>query len=97
MGPLLPASVFSKKVFINEEPTANNAEKDPVLEWLDKQPQASVLYVAFGTIADLSTSQFIELGLGLEASDQRFIWVVRQPPGVAAINFDNLIPGSCIN
>jgi len=69
-------------------------KRDPVLEWLDQQPQSSVVYVAFGSVVELSDSQMIELGLGLEASEQRFIWAVRPPPGVAAIDFDNLLPGS---
>lgn len=90
VGPILPDDVFNT----DEEPTAIVVKKDPVLEWLDKQPDFSVLYVSFGTVSDLSVSQLIELGLGLEGSDQRFVWVVRPPSGVAAINFDTLLPGS---
>jgi len=90
VGPLFPASVFTKE-------EAGVVEKDPILEWLDKQPLSSVLYVSFGSIADLSASQLVELGLGLEASDQRFIWVVRPSSDVALDNFpENLLPGKVI-
>ncbi|OEL21453.1 Hydroquinone glucosyltransferase [Dichanthelium oligosanthes] len=49
------------------------------LQWLDKQPDASVLYVCLGSGGTLSTEQTAELAAGLEASGQRFLWVVRFP------------------
>ncbi|PIN00960.1 UDP-glucuronosyl and UDP-glucosyl transferase [Handroanthus impetiginosus] len=47
------------------------------LEWLEKQPQSSVIFVSFGTTCSLSDEQVKELALGLERSEQRFIWVLR--------------------
>ncbi|KAL5708260.1 cis-zeatin O-beta-D-glucosyltransferase [Ranunculus cassubicifolius] len=47
------------------------------LEWLDKQPQNSVIYVSFGTMTSISDAQIDELANGLEHSKQRFIWVLR--------------------
>ncbi|KAH9295900.1 hypothetical protein KI387_039488 [Taxus chinensis] len=47
------------------------------LKWLDAQAPSSVLYVAFGSIAVVSMVQLQELALGLEASQQPFLWVVR--------------------
>ncbi|KAF5194517.1 Zeatin o-glucosyltransferase [Thalictrum thalictroides] len=47
------------------------------LEWLDKQPPDSVIYVSFGTTTSLSDDQIAELAIGLERSEQRFIWVLR--------------------
>ncbi|KAK3224055.1 hypothetical protein Dsin_011080 [Dipteronia sinensis] len=52
---------------------------DDVLDWLDKQPAESVLYVSFGSGGTLSSKQMIELACGLELSQQRYIWVVRPP------------------
>lgn len=49
------------------------------LRWLDDQPHGSVLFVSFGSGGTLSSNQFTELALGLEMSEQRFIWVVRSP------------------
>lgn len=56
-------------------------EKDELgcLDWLDQQPNDSVLFVSFGSGGTLSTEQTMELAFGLEASGQRFIWVVRCP------------------
>ncbi|XP_010534239.1 PREDICTED: UDP-glycosyltransferase 72E2-like [Tarenaya hassleriana] len=53
--------------------------RSPVLEWLDKQPAESVLYISFGSGGSLTAKQLIELAYGLELSQQRFLWVVRPP------------------
>ncbi|KAF8015534.1 hypothetical protein BT93_H1147 [Corymbia citriodora subsp. variegata] len=50
-----------------------------LLEWLDKQPSESVLFVSFGSGGTMSAEQLIELAWGLELSGQRFIWVLRKP------------------
>ncbi|GLJ50018.1 hypothetical protein SUGI_1063950 [Cryptomeria japonica] len=47
------------------------------LKWLDTQEPLSVLYISFGSIAVMSIEQLQELALGLEASQQPFLWVVR--------------------
>ncbi|CAN4120417.1 unnamed protein product [Withania somnifera] len=47
------------------------------LEWLDKQPASSVIFVSFGSTTSLSEEEINELAIGLEASHQRFIWVLR--------------------
>lgn len=47
------------------------------LEWLDKQPASSVLYVAFGTMANIPAPLIFELARGLELSGVPFLWVVR--------------------
>ncbi|KAK4412931.1 Zeatin O-glucosyltransferase [Sesamum alatum] len=47
------------------------------MEWLDKQELNSVIFVSFGTTSSLSNEQISELALGLERSEQKFIWVLR--------------------
>ncbi|KZV21886.1 hydroquinone glucosyltransferase [Dorcoceras hygrometricum] len=49
------------------------------LNWLDEQPISSVLFVSFGSGGTLSHAQITELALGLEMSEQRFLWVIRCP------------------
>ncbi|OIW07635.1 hypothetical protein TanjilG_03743 [Lupinus angustifolius] len=49
------------------------------LRWLDNQPPSSVLYVSFGSDGTLTQNQVNELALGLELSDQKFLWVLRSP------------------
>ncbi|KAK9071407.1 hypothetical protein SSX86_009976 [Deinandra increscens subsp. villosa] len=55
--------------------------KNDIIEWLDKQPEQSVVYVSFGSGGTISVEQTEELAWGLELSRQRFIWVVRPPTG----------------
>uniref|UniRef100_A0A0E0MZD4 Glycosyltransferase n=1 Tax=Oryza rufipogon TaxID=4529 RepID=A0A0E0MZD4_ORYRU len=58
---------------------SGEAENDTCIRWLDEQPDGSVMYVCFGTGGTLSVAQTAELAAGLEASGQRFLWVVRFP------------------
>ena len=49
------------------------------LKWLENQTPNSVLYVCFGSGGTLSQQQINELALGLELSNQKFLWVLREP------------------
>jgi hydroquinone glucosyltransferase len=57
---------------------------DKCLNWLDKQPIGSVLFVSFGSGGTLTHDQLNELALGLEMSGQRFLWVIRSPHETSA-------------
>lgn len=50
-----------------------------VEQWLDNQPSGSVLYIAFGSIFSLPAEQIREVAHALEASGQRFLWILRPP------------------
>ncbi|PIA50732.1 hypothetical protein AQUCO_01200157v1 [Aquilegia coerulea] len=65
---------------------ANSEETDgsECLKWLDGQPLGSVLFVSFGSGGTLSNEQLTELAIGLEMSEQRFLWVVKSPSDTAA-------------
>ncbi|XVE68284.1 hypothetical protein DITRI_Ditri09bG0055400 [Diplodiscus trichospermus] len=71
MGPLSASNLLGNLSgsFWPEDPTC--------LQWLDKQPPGSVIYVAFGSITIFNQIQFQELALGLELSNRPFLWVVR--------------------
>ncbi|KAI4295678.1 hypothetical protein L6164_035695 [Bauhinia variegata] len=47
-------------------------------KWLDSKKPNSVVYVCFGSIADFTETQLKEIAIGLEASGQNFIWVVKR-------------------
>ncbi|GJZ15340.1 UDP-glycosyltransferase 73E1-like protein [Tanacetum coccineum] len=47
------------------------------VKWLDAREPASVLYVCFGSLMQISTNQTIEIGLGLESTNRPFIWCIR--------------------
>lgn len=51
------------------------------LKWLNSKKPNSIVYVCFGTTSRFSASQLHEIAMGLEASGQEFIWVVRKKKG----------------
>ncbi|PSS23628.1 UDP-glycosyltransferase, partial [Actinidia chinensis var. chinensis] len=78
---------------------ASIAEKK-CLAWLDSMKQNSVLYACLGSQCRLVPSQLIELGLGLEASNHPFIWVIKTGEGFSEVekwlseeNFEERIEG----
>eukprot|EP01018_Ginkgo_biloba_P035969 Gb_19138 [translate_table: standard] len=71
--------VFLPNFFEDREYSSTSMwEEDPnCLQWLDTQKPATVLYVSFGSIAVKSQQQLHEIALGLEGSEQPFLWVIR--------------------
>ncbi|KAL0383519.1 UNVERIFIED_CONTAM: Zeatin O-glucosyltransferase [Sesamum calycinum] len=61
------------------EPTGKRPDgpRHECLKWLDKQEPKSVLLVSFGTTTSLPDEQIKELATGLEESEVKFIWVLR--------------------
>ncbi|KAE8681538.1 UDP-glycosyltransferase 72B2 [Hibiscus syriacus] len=70
--------VYPVGPLVNVDPS-NKTDGFDCLKWLDDQPHGSVLYVSFGSGGTLSSDQLNELAIGLEMSEQRFLWVVRSP------------------
>ncbi|CAL5080659.1 unnamed protein product [Urochloa decumbens] len=60
---------------------ADERRHDECLEWLDAQPERSVVYLCFGSRGTLAAAQLREIAAGLERSGHRFLWVVRTPAG----------------
>ncbi|XP_059651072.1 scopoletin glucosyltransferase-like [Cornus florida] len=52
-------------------------DKRECLKWLDSKTPNSIVYLCFGTVANFAASQLYEIAMGIEASGQQFIWVVR--------------------
>ncbi|GJW13994.1 hypothetical protein Tco_0018127 [Tanacetum coccineum] len=73
-----PVSLCSK----NKEDTLERGEKSGTngqecLRWLDSKARDSVVYVGFGTMVTVTSSQLYEIAMGLEAYDNDFIWVIK--------------------
>ncbi|KAM7481190.1 hypothetical protein LguiB_005773 [Lonicera macranthoides] len=47
------------------------------MEWLNEQEVRSVIYVSFGTTISMTDEEIKELAMGLEKSEQKFLWVLR--------------------
>ncbi|XP_057450777.1 hydroquinone glucosyltransferase-like [Lotus japonicus] len=78
VGPIIQAGAKS-----SDDDDANRL-KLKCLAWLDLQQPCSVLYVSFGSGGTLSLEQTLELALGLELSNHKFLWVVRAPSSSAS-------------
>ncbi|TVU11111.1 hypothetical protein EJB05_44675, partial [Eragrostis curvula] len=56
------------------------APRHECLDWLDTQPERSVVFLCFGSRGLLSAGQVTEIAVGLDRSGHRFLWTVRTPP-----------------
>ncbi|XP_075109450.1 zeatin O-xylosyltransferase-like [Nicotiana tabacum] len=78
---LSTGDIYNTSQVVEVHKTRNNGQSDLqneyCLDWLNKQPPKSVLYVSFGTTTSFSGEQIKELAMGLELSKQNFIWVLR--------------------
>ncbi|CAA0815878.1 UDP-glycosyltransferase 71B2 [Striga hermonthica] len=62
--------------------SAENQTLDGELkEWLDGQPDGSVVFLCFGTMGSFDRAQVAEIAAGLERSGARFLWSLRKPGG----------------
>jgi len=73
-------SIYPIGPIVSSSRLESESDKEECVEWLDGQPASSVLFVSFGSRGTLSDDQIKELALGLEASGQRFLWALLNPP-----------------
>ncbi|PPD87510.1 hypothetical protein GOBAR_DD15564 [Gossypium barbadense] len=71
-------SVYPVGPLINVD-SSDKPDPSGCIRWLDIQRVGSVLFVSFGSGDTLSRNQVNELAMGLEMSEQRFLWVIRTP------------------
>ncbi|CAI8607651.1 unnamed protein product [Vicia faba] len=71
--------VYHVGPLVNQDTIHNESEFEYGLKWLDEQPRRSVVFVCFGSGGTHTSTQTDELALGLEMSEQRFLWVLRCP------------------
>ncbi|XP_026398720.1 7-deoxyloganetic acid glucosyltransferase-like [Papaver somniferum] len=81
LNALLNALRSSTTDFSASLPVSSNAslyaEDRSCMTWLDKQPEKSVVYVSFGSVAMVSQEQWFEIWYGLVNCSYRFLWVRR--------------------
>ncbi|XP_058181842.1 7-deoxyloganetic acid glucosyl transferase-like [Rhododendron vialii] len=65
------------------------------IEWLDRKPPKSVIYVSFGSITVLLRDQLMEFWYGLVNSGQHFLWVMR-PDTIAGKDWESQIPAEIL-
>ncbi|CAA0813002.1 UDP-glycosyltransferase 71B7 [Striga hermonthica] len=55
---------------------------DEVKEWLNRQPDSSVVFLCFGSMGSFDGAQAREIARALENGGWRFLWSLRKPPSV---------------
>lgn len=76
IGPAIPYfNLGDHKITLN---TNHITSHNSYLEWLDLQPNSSVLYISQGSFHSVSNAQIEEIAAGLRESGVRFLWVARR-------------------
>ncbi|XP_058072478.1 anthocyanidin 3-O-glucosyltransferase 2-like [Magnolia sinica] len=75
----------------------SQSKSSGLIEWLDQQPHASVVFLCFGSRGSFYPQQVKEMALGLEKSGHRFLWSLRCPssenPSMAVdAHLDQVLP-----
>lgn len=84
VGPLLPSAYLDEEHQIGtDKDYGGNLRKpndDKCLNWLEKQPQKSVIFVSFGSMAEIDEKQIEEVAWGLKmiSSNQNFLWILKE-------------------
>ncbi|CAA0833331.1 UDP-glycosyltransferase 74E2 [Striga hermonthica] len=80
IGPTVPSMYADKRVQGNYDYGLSlfKPKTESWSEWLDGKEPRSVIYVSFGSLADLSETQMEEIARGLILTKCSFIWVVRE-------------------
>ncbi|CAA2995240.1 UDP-glycosyltransferase 74F2-like [Olea europaea var. sylvestris] len=79
IGPAVPSMYLDKRIEDDREYGINVYKPitGACMEWLDKRESDSVIYVSFGSLAELGKEQMEELAWGLKLSNMYFLWIVR--------------------
>ncbi|KAH9726758.1 UDP-glycosyltransferase 74F2 [Citrus sinensis] len=80
IGPTIPSFYLDSRIQNDSGYDLNlfTLDKSICINWLNKKPERSVVYVAFGSMACLANKQVEELAWGLKKSSFYFVWVIRE-------------------
>ncbi|CAL5388200.1 unnamed protein product [Camellia sinensis] len=79
IGPTIPSMYLDKRLQDDKEYGFSifKPKTDACMKWLDQRSNGSVVYVSFGSLAQLGVDQMEEIAWGLKNSNYYFLWVVR--------------------
>ncbi|EOY01365.1 hypothetical protein QUC31_013821 [Theobroma cacao] len=80
VGPTIPSMHLDRRLEGNKDYGMNlfNPNTNTCMNWLNGKPNGSVVYVSFGSLADLGVEEMAEIAWGLKVSNFYFLWVVRE-------------------
>lgn len=93
IGPMVPSAYLDQQIDGDIAYGASLWEPttDECIKWLDEKPPQSVIYISFGSMANIAAKQVEEIAWGLKASDQHFLWVVKESENKLPDEFLNTI------
>ncbi|KAF3646203.1 UDP-glycosyltransferase 86A1 [Capsicum annuum] len=71
IGPILPTNFTKSTISTNLLPASDYTD------WLNTKQDGTVLYISFGSLANLSKQDILEIAQGILISKVSFIWVLR--------------------
>ncbi|KAM7502406.1 hypothetical protein LguiB_001310 [Lonicera macranthoides] len=79
IGPTIPSFYLDKRLQDDKDYGLNvyKPSTSTCMKWLNERQKGSVVYVSFGSLAELGGEQTEELACGLREADHYFLWVVR--------------------
>ncbi|XP_062023553.1 mogroside IE synthase-like [Rosa rugosa] len=80
IGPTIPSQYLDKRLEDDKDYGFNmfKPESNACMKWLNEQPKGSIVYVSFGSRAEIEAEQMEELAFGLRSSKRKFLWVIRE-------------------
>ncbi|XP_050208198.1 UDP-glycosyltransferase 74G1-like [Mercurialis annua] len=92
VGPTLPSKYLDKRLEDDTDYGIHLYKPDSstCIHWLQTKPTNSVVYVSFGSMADLGAEQMEELAFGLKSTKYYFLWVVKE-------SGKHKLPDNCID
>lgn len=80
IGPMVPSAYLDQQ--IDGDTTYGASLWNPTAEclrWLETKPEKSVIYISFGSMAEIQPKQVEEIAWGLKKSGKHFLWVAKEP------------------
>ncbi|WVZ07856.1 hypothetical protein V8G54_021202 [Vigna mungo] len=78
IGPCITSMLLKKPLGDDEdEGGATQFNNEECMKWLNGKPKESVVYVSFGSMAELKEEQIKEIAYGLRDSESYFVWTMR--------------------
>ncbi|RZC61293.1 hypothetical protein C5167_023043 [Papaver somniferum] len=80
IGPTVPSAYLDNRIKDDNDYGLNLFQPDSntCMNWLNSRANGTVVYVSFGSMAELSKEQMEELAMGLIGSNFYFLWVVKE-------------------
>ncbi|KAG4148823.1 hypothetical protein ERO13_D05G308100v2 [Gossypium hirsutum] len=81
IGPTIPSMYLDKRLKYNKDYGLQllHPNTSACMRWLNTKPNGSVVYVSFGSFAEVGVEQMAEIAWGLIGTNAYFLWVVREP------------------